>query len=69
MAVTYAAIDMLNSLMHSMNADYDLKQEQLNKSSLLSSKSFLESLLDMWTKHVVSFSFYKLKIGKFQFLF
>ena len=53
LAVTYAAIDMLNSLMHSMNADYDLKQEQLNKSSLLSSKSFLESLLDMWTGHVV----------------
>lgn len=53
LAVTYAAIDMLNSLMHSMNADYDLKQEQLNKSSLLSSKTFLESLLDMWTMHVV----------------
>lgn len=53
LAVTYAAIDMLNSLMHSMNSDYDLKQEQLNKSSLLSSKSFLESLLDMWTNHVV----------------
>lgn len=52
LAVTYAAIDMLNSLMHSMNADYDIKQEQLNKSSLLSSKSFLESLLDMWTEHV-----------------
>lgn len=55
LAVTYAAIDMLNSLMHSMNADYDLKQEQLNKSSLLSSKSFLENLLDMWTNHVVRF--------------
>lgn len=52
MAVTYAAIDMLNSLMHSMNADYDIKQEQLNKSSLLSSKQFLESLLNMWTDHV-----------------
>lgn len=54
LAVTYAAIDMINSLMHSMNADYDLKQEQLNKSSLISSKNFLEKLLDMWTKHVVS---------------
>lgn len=52
LAVTYAAIDMLNSLMHSMSADYDLKQEQLNKSSLLSSKAFLESLLNMWTDHV-----------------
>lgn len=57
LAVTYAAIDMLNSLMHSMNADYDLKQEQLNKSSLLSSKSFLDSLLDMWTSHVVRMLF------------
>lgn len=52
LAVTYAAVDMLNSLMHSMNTDFDLKQEQLNKSSLLSSKQFLESLLDMWTTHV-----------------
>lgn len=52
LAITYAAIDMLNSLMHSTNADYDIKQEQLNKSSLLSSKSFMESLLDMWTEHV-----------------
>ncbi|XP_065077705.1 dnaJ homolog subfamily C member 13 isoform X2 [Ochlerotatus camptorhynchus] len=52
LAVTYAAIDMINSLMHPMHTEYDLKQEQLNKSSLLHSKSFLEQLLDMWTKHV-----------------
>ncbi|XP_037954363.1 dnaJ homolog subfamily C member 13 isoform X2 [Teleopsis dalmanni] len=52
LAVTYAAIDMVNSLMHSVNADHDLKQEQLNKSSILSSKSFLETLLNMWTGHV-----------------
>lgn len=52
LAVTYAAIDMLNALMHSMNSDFDLKQEQLNKSSLLSSRAFLDGLLDMWTKHV-----------------
>lgn len=52
LAVTYAAIDMINSLMHSMHAEYDLKQEQLNKSSLLHSKSFLESLLDMWVNHI-----------------
>ncbi|XP_050073180.1 dnaJ homolog subfamily C member 13 [Anopheles maculipalpis] len=49
LAVTYAAIDMINSLMHS---DHDLKQEQLNKSSLLHTKAFLEQLLDMWSKHV-----------------
>uniref|UniRef100_A0A182WKY9 J domain-containing protein n=1 Tax=Anopheles minimus TaxID=112268 RepID=A0A182WKY9_9DIPT len=49
LAVTYASIDMINSLMHS---DHDLKQEQLNKSSLLHTKAFLEQLLDMWSKHV-----------------
>lgn len=54
LAVTYSAIDMINSLMHSVNTDHDLKQEQLNKSSILSSKSFLETLLNMWTMHVVS---------------
>lgn len=52
LAVTLAAIDCINSLMHSMHQDYDLKQEQLNKSSLLHSKSFLESLLDMWVGHI-----------------
>lgn len=52
LAVTYAAIDMLNSLMNSMCSDFNLKQEQLNKSSLLSSKQFLANLLDMWTEHV-----------------
>lgn len=51
--MTYSAIDMINSLMHSVNSDHDLKQEQLNKSSILSSKSFLETLLNMWTNHVV----------------
>ncbi|XP_011292961.1 dnaJ homolog subfamily C member 13 isoform X2 [Musca domestica] len=52
LAVTYSAIDMINSLMHSVNSEHDLKQEQLNKSSILSSKSFLETLLNMWTTHV-----------------
>lgn len=52
LAVTYAAIDMLNALMHSMHSDYDLKQEQLNKLSLLASRAFLDGLLDMWTRHV-----------------
>ena len=37
-----------------MHSDYDLKQEQLNKSSLLSSKKFLEGLMDIFTLHVVS---------------
>lgn len=52
LAVTYAAIDMLNSLMHSTSGEYNLKQEQLNKSSLLSSKQFLDNLLNTWLEHV-----------------
>ncbi|KAK7873572.1 hypothetical protein R5R35_009276 [Gryllus longicercus] len=50
--VTHAAIDMICALMHPMHDDYDLRQEQLNKSSLLSSQKFLESLLEMWINHV-----------------
>ncbi|XP_066249736.1 dnaJ homolog subfamily C member 13 [Euwallacea similis] len=51
-AVTHAAIDMICALMHPMHDDYDLKQEQLNKSSLLQTKTFLENLLNMWTAHI-----------------
>lgn len=56
-AVTQAAIDMICALMHPMHDEYDLRQEQLNKSSLLQTKSFLESLLNMWTTHIVSLVF------------
>ena len=51
--VTHAAIDMLCALMQPMHDDYDIRQEQLNKSSIMSSKKFLESLLDMFKSHVV----------------
>ncbi|XP_075217212.1 receptor mediated endocytosis 8 isoform X2 [Lycorma delicatula] len=51
-AVTHAAVDMVCALMQPMHDDCDLKIEQLNKSSLLSTHSFLENLLDMWIKHV-----------------
>ena len=37
-----------------MHENYDLKQEQLNKASLLSSRKFLEDLLEIFSKHVVS---------------
>ncbi|XP_069504815.1 dnaJ homolog subfamily C member 13 isoform X2 [Ambystoma mexicanum] len=50
--VTHAAIDMLCALMCPMHDDYDLRQEQLNKASLLSSKKFLENLLDKFNSHV-----------------
>ncbi|XP_072378328.1 dnaJ homolog subfamily C member 13 [Diabrotica undecimpunctata] len=51
-AVTQAAIDVICALMHPMHDDYDLRQEQLNKSSLLQTKPFLDSLLNMWTQHI-----------------
>ena len=39
-----------------MHDNYDLKQEQLNKTSVLSTKKFLENLLDIFYGHVVSCS-------------
>lgn len=36
-----------------MHDDYDIRQEQMNKASIMSSKSFLQSLLDMFKNHVV----------------
>ncbi|XP_077081132.1 dnaJ homolog subfamily C member 13 isoform X1 [Siphateles boraxobius] len=50
--VTHAAIDMLCALMCPMHDDYDLRQEQLNKASLLSSKKFLENLLEKFISNV-----------------
>ena len=52
-AVTYAVLDMLGALMQPMHDDYDLRQEQLNKASLMQSKKFLEGVLDVFTTHVV----------------
>lgn len=52
--INHAAIDMICALMHPMHDDYDLKQEQLNKSSLLFNSNFLNSLLDMWVHYVSS---------------
>lgn len=40
-----------------MHDDYDLRQEQLNKASLLSSKKFLENLLEKFITNVVHFPF------------
>ena len=36
-----------------MHDNYDLRQEQMNKSSLLSSRKFLGTLLEIFTTHVV----------------
>ncbi|KAK6166630.1 hypothetical protein SNE40_023278 [Patella caerulea] len=51
--VTHAAIDMLCALMQPMHDDYDLRQEQMNKTSLLSSRKFLQELLEVFHSHVV----------------
>ncbi|XP_023317683.1 dnaJ homolog subfamily C member 13 isoform X2 [Trichogramma pretiosum] len=50
--VTQAAIDCVCALMQPMHDECDLRQEQLNKSSLLGNSKFLESLLDMWICHI-----------------
>ena len=55
--ISHAAIDMVCALMEPMHEDYDLRQEQYNKQSLLSSERFLDGLLDMWTTHVVRRTF------------
>lgn len=52
-AVTHAAVDMLCALMQPMHDDYDIRQEQMNKYSLMSSRKFLENLLEMFNAHVV----------------
>ncbi|XP_052814797.1 dnaJ homolog subfamily C member 13-like isoform X2 [Mya arenaria] len=51
--VKHASLDMLCALMQPMHDDYDLRQEQLNKTSLLSSQKFLKTLLEMFNDHVV----------------
>lgn len=50
------AIDLFSHVsLQPMHDDYDLRQEQLNKASLLSSKKFLENLLEKFITNVVHF--------------
>lgn len=53
-ACSHAALDAVCALMQPMHQEPDLRQEQLNKASMLSSAPFLEGLLAMWADHVVS---------------
>ncbi|XP_053615104.1 dnaJ homolog subfamily C member 13 isoform X2 [Plodia interpunctella] len=53
-ACSHAALDVVCALMQPMHQDPDLRQEQLNKASMLSSAPFLEGLLSMWADHVSS---------------
>ena len=52
--VTCAALDVLATLMQPMHDDYDLGQEQRNKTSLLGSKQFLEKLAQLLKHHADS---------------
>jgi len=51
-AITYAGFDVLCALMQPMHPDCDIRHEQLNKNSLLATRQFLESLLDVLKLHV-----------------
>lgn len=51
-ACAHAALDAVCALLQPMHAEPDLRQEQLNKASMLSSATFLEGLLTMWADHV-----------------
>ncbi|XP_026320399.1 dnaJ homolog subfamily C member 13 [Hyposmocoma kahamanoa] len=53
-ACSHAALDAVCALMQPMHQDPDLRQEQLNKASMLSSATFLEGLLTMWADHVTA---------------
>lgn len=51
--VTFSCVDFLCALMQPMHDNYDLRYEQLNKSSLLFSAKFVQSLLDTLKEHIV----------------
>ncbi|KAM3956718.1 receptor mediated endocytosis 8 [Aphomia sociella] len=53
-ACSHAALDAVCALMQPMHQEPDLRQEQLNKASMLSSTTFLEGLLTMWADHVAA---------------
>ena len=52
--ISFSCVDFLCALMQPMHDNFDLRQEQLNKRSLLSNKGFLEKLLQPLKDHVVS---------------
>lgn len=51
-AITHAGFDVLCALMQPMHADCDIRNEQLNKTSLLATKQFLESLMNVLKMHI-----------------
>ncbi|KAL3096073.1 hypothetical protein niasHS_005832 [Heterodera schachtii] len=51
-AIDHATVELLCALMQPMHANFDLRIEQLNKQSLLSSRAFVEHLLQLVVDHV-----------------
>ncbi|CAI5438006.1 unnamed protein product [Caenorhabditis angaria] len=51
-AVDHATVEALCALMYPMHDQYELRIEQLNKQSLMSSPKFIENLLDLIVTHV-----------------
>ncbi|XP_041984743.1 dnaJ homolog subfamily C member 13 isoform X2 [Aricia agestis] len=51
-AGAHAALEAVCALLQPMHAEPDLRQEQLNKASMLASPPFLDGLLSMWARHV-----------------
>ncbi|KAI3415622.1 hypothetical protein GPALN_005220 [Globodera pallida] len=53
-AIDHATVELLCALLQPMHANYDLRIEQLNKQSLLSSRAFVEHLLQLVVEHVAN---------------
>ncbi|CAD6190910.1 unnamed protein product [Caenorhabditis auriculariae] len=51
-SLDHATVEALTALMHPMHNEYELRIEQLNKQSLMSSPKFVEHLLDLVVIHV-----------------
>eukprot|EP01135_Chromosphaera_perkinsii_P007978 Nk52_evm50s1073 gene=Nk52_evmTU50s1073 len=52
--LSFAAIDLLGTLMQPMHDDYDIAQEQANKLSVLASKKFLKKLVELLHARVMT---------------
>nr|VZI16997.1 unnamed protein product [Spirometra erinaceieuropaei] len=51
--LTHAVVDAVNALMQPMHASPDLRQEQLNKTSIMSSSVFMAQLVNVFTLHAL----------------
>ncbi|VDK38091.1 unnamed protein product [Taenia asiatica] len=52
-ALTHAVVDAVNTLMQPMHESPDLRQEQLNKASIMSSAPFMRQLVNLFTLHAI----------------